>query len=106
MLFQDRFEAGPLLASRLADLRDPADTVVLTLLPGAVAVGFVGYEAARSLVVYLPRSKGRTRYSTARLAAQFDAVIDVDQTHVLQPLEISSQLERGSEVPETHPLAV
>lgn len=103
MLFQDRFEAGPLLASRLADLRDPADIVVLTLLRGAVPVG---YDAARSLVVYLPRSKGRTRYFTARLAAQFDAVIDVDQTHVLQPLEITSQLERGSEVPETHPLAV
>lgn len=90
MLFQDRFEAGPLLASRLADLRDPADTVGLALLRGAVPVAIVGYEA-RSLVVYLPRSKGRTRYFTARLAAQFDAVIDVDQTHVLQPLEITLQ---------------
>ena len=103
MLFQDRFEAGPLLASRLADLRDPADIVALTLVRGAVPVG---YEAARSLVVHLPRSERRTRYFTARLAAQFDAVIDVDQTHALQPLEITAQLQRGSEVPETHPLAV
>ena len=103
MLFQDRFEAGPLLASRLADLRDPADIVVLTLLRGAVPVG---YEAARSLVVYLPKSKGRTRYFTARLPAQFDAAIDVDQTRALQPLEITAQLERGCEVRVTHPLAV
>ena len=89
MAFQDRFEAGPLLASRLADLRDSADIVVLTLR-GAVPVR---HGVARVLVVYFPRSKPRTRYVTARLAAQFDAVIAVDQTHALQPRDISSRWE-------------
>ena len=92
MAFQDRFEAGPLLASRLVDLRDSADIVVLTLR-GAVPVR-LSHGVARVLVVYFPRSKRRTRYLTARLAAQFDAVIHVDQTHAFQPREIISQSER------------
>ena len=92
MVFQDRFEAGPFLASRLADLRDSADIVVLTLLLGAVPVAC---EVARAVVVHLPRSKRRTQYFTPRLAAQLDAAIHVDQTPVLQPLEIASRRERG-----------
>ena len=89
MPFQDRFEAGPLLASRLADLRDSADIVVLTLR-GAVPVR---HGAARVLVVYFPRSKRHTRYFTARLAAQSDAVIHLDQIHALQPRDITAQWE-------------
>ena len=87
MAFQDRFEAGPLLASRLADLRDSADIVVPTLR-GAVPVR---HGVARVLVVYFPTSKRRTRYLTARLAAQSDAVIHLDQTHALQPREITAR---------------
>ena len=89
MAVQDRFEAGPWLASRLADLRDSADIVVLTPR-GAVPVR---RGVARVLVVYFSRSKRYTRYFTARLDAQFDAVIHVDQTHALQPREITSQWE-------------
>ena len=89
MPFQDRFEAGPLLASRLADLRDSAD-IVVTFLRGAVPAR---QGVARVLVVYFPRSKRRTRYFTARLAAQSDAVIHVDQTHALQPRDITAQWE-------------
>ena len=89
MALQDRFEAGPLLASRLAELRDSAEIVALTLR-GAVPVR---YGVARVLVVYFPRSKRRSRYLTARLAAQSDAVIHVDQTHALQPRDITSQWE-------------
>jgi hypothetical protein len=91
MLFQDRFEAGPLLASRLADFRDPADIVVLTLLRGAVPGG---YEGARSLVVYLPRGQRRTTYFTVGPPAQY-AVIDADQTHALRPLEITPAMGAG-----------
>jgi len=98
MAFQDRFEAGPLLASRLVDLRDSADIVVLTLR-GAVPVR-LRHGVARVLVVYFPRSKRRTRYLTARLAAQFDAVIHVDQTHAT-----GDHLTMGAdgETPETYP---
>src|SRR5581483_4197573 len=46
MLFQDRFEAGRLLASRLRHLANRPDVVVLALPRGGVPVG---YEVAKTL---------------------------------------------------------
>jgi predicted phosphoribosyltransferase len=46
MLFQDRFEAGRLLASRLSHLANRSDVVVLALPRGGVPVGF---EVAKAL---------------------------------------------------------
>jgi putative phosphoribosyl transferase len=46
MLFEDRHDAGRLLASTLSDLRTRPDVVVLALPRGGVPVG---YEVARSL---------------------------------------------------------
>jgi putative phosphoribosyl transferase len=46
MLFQDRFEAGRLLASKLKHLAHRSDVVVLALPRGGVPVGF---EVARAL---------------------------------------------------------
>jgi hypothetical protein len=40
-----------------------------------------------------------------RLPDQFDAMIHLDETHALQPLESTAAWERG-EVPETFPTAV
>ncbi len=57
-------------------------------------------------VVYLPRSERVSHYFGARLADQFDVVIHLDETRGLQPLEITSEWERGGEVPETYPFAV
>jgi len=44
-------------------------------------------------------------YFEARLAEQFDAVIQVDETRALEPLERTSHWEAG-ELPETYPSAV
>jgi erythromycin esterase-like protein len=38
-------------------------------------------------VIYRPESERRSHYFTARLADQFDAVIHIDQTSALQPLD-------------------
>ena len=57
-------------------------------------------------VIYLPESERVSHYFHARLADQFDAVIHLDQTLPLQPLEITSEWERGGELPETYPYAV
>ena len=46
MLFQDRFEAGQLLASRLSHFANRPDVVVLALPRGGVPVG---YELAKAL---------------------------------------------------------
>ena len=57
-------------------------------------------------VVYLPNSERVSHYFHARLADQFDAVIHIDNTKALQPLEITSQPEEAGEVPETYPSAI
>ena len=56
-------------------------------------------------VLYLPQSERVSHYFGARVADQFDAVIHLDETRALQPLEITSEWETG-EVPETYPHAV
>ena len=53
-------------------------------------------------VVYQPESERRSHYQFARLADQFDAVIHVDHTHALEPLEKTVHWEQG-EVDETYP---
>jgi erythromycin esterase-like protein len=53
-------------------------------------------------VIYRPDQERRSHYFHARLADQFDAVIHIDETRAVEPLERSSGWERG-EVPETFP---
>jgi erythromycin esterase-like protein/predicted phosphoribosyltransferase len=56
-------------------------------------------------VVYRPETERVSHYFHARLADQFDAVIHLDETHALEPLERSSEWEAG-ELPETYPWGV
>jgi erythromycin esterase-like protein len=56
-------------------------------------------------VIYLPESEWLSHYFDARLADQFDAVIHLDQTRAVEPLERTAQWETG-EFPETYPFAV
>ena len=79
-------------------------------MPGAneFVSGILGEERLERAigVIYLPHSERVSHYFRARLAEQFDAVIHLDETRALQPLEITSEWERGGEVPETYPWAV
>jgi erythromycin esterase-like protein/predicted phosphoribosyltransferase len=56
-------------------------------------------------VVYRPETERISHYFHARLASQFDAVVHIDETHALEPLELSSEWEAG-ELPETYPWGV
>jgi erythromycin esterase-like protein len=56
-------------------------------------------------VIYRPETERVSHYFNARLSEQFDAVIHVDQTRAIEPLERSAGWERG-ELPETYPHAV
>lgn len=56
-------------------------------------------------VIYLPRTERASHYFDARLGEQFDAVIHLDETRALEPLERTAPWERG-ELPETYPSAV
>jgi erythromycin esterase-like protein len=56
-------------------------------------------------VIYRPDTERASHYFYARLPDQFDAVIHLDETRAVQPLDYSAQWETG-EVPETFPFAV
>jgi erythromycin esterase-like protein/predicted phosphoribosyltransferase len=56
-------------------------------------------------VIYRPETERQSHYFRARFADQFDAVIHIDDTRALEPLERTGVWETG-EVPETYPFAV
>jgi erythromycin esterase-like protein len=53
-------------------------------------------------VIYRPETERQSHYFLARIAAQFDAVIHIDETRAVEPLERTAQWEAG-EVEETFP---
>ncbi len=53
-------------------------------------------------VVYRPQTERQSHYFEADLAAQFDAVIHLDRTRALEPLDRTAAWDRG-EPPETFP---
>ncbi|MCW2948369.1 MAG: Erythromycin esterase [Actinoallomurus sp.] len=56
-------------------------------------------------VIYRPETERQSHYFRSRVADQFDAVIHIDETRALEPLERTARWEKG-EVPETYPWAV
>ncbi|MHA6797594.1 erythromycin esterase family protein (plasmid) [Pseudonocardia bannensis] len=56
-------------------------------------------------VIYRPETERASHYFRARVADQFDAVIHIDDTRAVEPLERTALWETG-EVPETYPFAV
>jgi erythromycin esterase-like protein len=55
-------------------------------------------------VIYRPESERASHYFQARLAEQFDAVLHIDETHALEPLETWAVDEL--DLPETYPSAL
>jgi erythromycin esterase-like protein/predicted phosphoribosyltransferase len=56
-------------------------------------------------VIYQPETERVSHYFQARLASQFDAVIHIDRTTAVEPLERTSEWEAG-ELPETFPTGI
>lgn len=56
-------------------------------------------------VIYRPETERASHYFTASLAEQFDAVIHIDSTRAVEPLERTVAWQRG-EPPETYPTAL
>lgn len=54
-------------------------------------------------VIYRPETERLSHYFLTRLSGQFDAVIHIDKTSALIPLDPGTGWESGSEVPETFP---
>jgi erythromycin esterase-like protein len=56
-------------------------------------------------VIYRPETERMSHYFHARLAEQFDAMIHIDHTRAVEPLERTAGWTRG-ELPETYPTGV
>lgn len=71
--------------------------------PGAARDALMEERLERAIgVLYLPRSERQSHYFMAQLARQFDAVIHIDRTHAVTPLDATSGWHSG-EPPETYP---
>ena len=56
-------------------------------------------------VIYAPQTERQSHYFFANLASQFDAIIHIDETNALRPLETTSHWVDG-EAPETYPVGI
>jgi erythromycin esterase-like protein len=89
-------------------LHDAALERFLLLLrePSAVGSALMEPRLERAIgVIYRPESERLSHYFTATLPEQFDAVIHVDVTSAVQPLERATA-EQAAEPPETYPSGV
>jgi erythromycin esterase-like protein len=81
------------------------DRFLLLLRDAAVREVLTGRRLERAIgVVYRPESERLSHYFRATLAAQFDAVLHVDRTSALEPLERWARDE--ADLPETYPSGV
>ena len=68
--------------------------------------GIEGSRLERAIgVVYRPETERVSHYFDARLGDQFDAIVHLDETRAVEPLERTSEWEAG-ELPETYPWAL
>jgi erythromycin esterase-like protein len=79
-------------------LLDMHDAGVADALSGPLLERAIG-------VIYLPQSERVSHYFHSQLPRQFDAVIHMDRTRALIPLDRISSWETG-ETPDTYPFAV
>jgi erythromycin esterase-like protein len=57
-------------------------------------------------VVYRPETERFSHYFTARLADQFDAIVHLNETVAVEPLDRDAGWEVEGELPETFPFGV
>jgi erythromycin esterase-like protein/adenine/guanine phosphoribosyltransferase-like PRPP-binding protein len=98
----ERKHVRPALAGSWEELLHERGVARFLLEPAAMG----GRRLERAIgVIYRPETERHSHYFHARLALQFDAVIHIDETRALEPLERTSQWEQG-ELPETFPWGV
>jgi erythromycin esterase-like protein len=78
----------------------------LDLRSGAAAQALAEPRLERAIgVIYRPQTERSSHYFLAHIAGQFDAVVHVDETRAVEPLERTVGWEAG-EPPETYPSAL
>src|SRR3981081_2858955 len=105
MLFQDRFEAGRLLASKLSHLANRPDTVVLALPRGGVPVGFEVSKALNvPLDVFVVRKLGVPRHEELAMGAIASGGIRVLNEDLVRTLGIPEDVVDTVAAEEEHEL--
>lgn len=80
-----------------------SDFLVSPMLSRAAAAPLDVVRLGRAIgVIYLPDTERQSHYYHVRPSEQFDAIIHVDKTRALEPLEVTSHWVAG-ETPETYP---
>jgi erythromycin esterase-like protein len=103
----ERWQVRPSLAGSYERLFHQVDVPQFLVRPGRepARAALVGPRLERAIgVVYKPETERASHYFRANLAAQFDAMIHVDVTTALTPLERWSLEE--ADLPETYPVGV
>jgi erythromycin esterase-like protein len=79
----------------------------LRLRDGAARTALLAEQLERAIgVIYRPETERVSHYFRASLPSQFDAVIHIDRTSALAPLEPWAAQEAGADLPETFPSGV
>ncbi|MGB3229654.1 MAG: erythromycin esterase family protein [Mycobacterium sp.] len=77
--------------------------LVSAAISHAVSEPLDGVRLGRAIgVIYLPATERQSHYYHVRPGEQFDAIIHIDRTRALEPLEVTSTWSKG-ETPETYP---
>lgn len=80
-----------------------SDFLVSPMLTRSVAAPLDVVRLGRAIgVIYLPETERQSHYYHVRPSEQFDAIIHIDRTRALEPLEVTSHWVAG-ETPETYP---
>lgn len=78
----------------------------MLIVDDGAAFRFGGIRLERAIgVIYRPETERASHYFQSELTKQFDAVIHIDETAAVEPLERLAGWDRG-EIPETYPFAV
>src|SRR6266550_8228335 len=92
MLFEDRFQAGRLLASKLREFANRNDVVVLALPRGGVPVGYEVAQALHApLDVFVVRKLGTPGQEELAMGALASGGVIVLNREVVQALGIPEQ---------------
>jgi erythromycin esterase-like protein len=76
---------------------------LLTLRDPELVRALAGPHLERAIgVIYAPHTERRSHYFHARLPEQFDAIVHIDETRAVEPLERTALWQAG-EVAETYP---
>jgi erythromycin esterase-like protein/predicted phosphoribosyltransferase len=100
----ERKMVRPALAGSIEELFHETGRLQFVVTPDSAAAAALDVvRLSRAIgVIYLPATERQSHYFHVRPAHQFDAMIHIENTQALEPLEVTSQWIVG-ETPETYP---